>query len=337
MSEFPMRRRLASIGVMFLAVAASGADYQVTVLQRTDVGPVVRGVLYRFTTCRNGVTLVTTSAGTMVAVAPDGAVLARREDVEEIRGAAACACDEGNSFYVVARGWVRIFSLSPGGGLTLQRSLYIAGGPSSLLVTPGGELYVVGLAKAGGSHVFLRRFRLLDGAFLGVPPLGIPLRLGTGFNNLLLNGLLLWDPKHQHVMYLPANPLEAWRLDVRGAVAGVERPGDADFDNLVTQPAHSVRGSEWFAFDWARGAARLPGGDFVLQVIKGHGRGIARTAGAMSAYLKILDSNFAPLGLAPLNQNIGFLSGCDLRGNLYFVRPDAFEGCSIIKIRVVPA
>ncbi|MEZ5366745.1 MAG: hypothetical protein R2748_31490 [Bryobacterales bacterium] len=148
---------------------------------------------------------------------------------DEAVDATAISCDPTGRLLAVTKGWLKIFDIDPSANLTLAARHWIAGGPGRLFVALRRGCLRCGTGDAGRRHVFLRRFRLSDGEFLGVPDVRTPFSVQDGLNSFALNGSMAWNAAKSEAVYVATNPALVWRL--RGdTLAGVSEP-DVVFEN----------------------------------------------------------------------------------------------------------
>lgn len=300
--------------------AALAATPALTIKATTQTPRVKDAGLYKFAVCPNGNAIITHSDGDLIVVSRSGQILLNRTGWPQIAGASACTCDQENRLYVAAAGRVHIFELTAGNVIRTLQSIVTQGGPVRMLVTPDNQLYIVGLAKVDGHYVFLRRFSLPDGAYLGAPDIQLPLLLGTGFrpNQMVLNGSIVWLPSRREVAFIAANPFELWRLDAAGKVLQVSRPQDDGFSNADVQPRTSGN-SHWDGYDWVRSAVALPDGRVLVQVRLA--RQTTPLPGLSHLHAQLLGPSlesvrhFIPTDHIPP----GWLAGSDAEGNIYFI------------------
>lgn len=316
-----IRPLITLLVALFWASPAMLAKAPVLKITATSQTPTVKDHgIYRFAVCPNGSSIIVHSDGDLAVVSRSGESLLNREDWKEIAGASACTCDQTNRLYVAAMGMVHVYELTAGNGIRRLQSILTQGGPLRMLVTPDNQLYIVGLAKVGGRYVFLRRFSLPGGAYLGSPDIRLPLLLGTGFNlnQMVLNGSIVWLPLQREVAFIAANPLELWRLDSAGRVLQVTRPQTSGFFNTEVQP-RTGGSSHWDGYDWVRSAVALPDGRVLLQVRLARQSKPLPGVGHLHAELldPSLDSvqQYIPTDQIPP----GWLAGGDAEGNIYFI------------------
>jgi hypothetical protein len=193
-----------------------------------------------------------------------------------------------------------------------------------------------GLAKVGDTHVFLRRFSLLDGRRLDLPAINLPLQLGRYFNQLLLNGSLIWDSNRQEVTYVPGNPFEFWRLHPHTGNVDVKRPSLSRFRQVASPAINSMPPLGWERFDRVVNVTRLPGGRVVAHFTRGHDRSEPPDMQASHSDLEMFDSQLNPSAATiAIPPRIGLLAGSDAQGNLYFVALDRLAGAIVTKLRLV--
>lgn len=310
------------------ASLAQGGELQLEVLRRTSIGLLPETGLTRASVCPNGMAVVTHDSGELTLVDAGGRILIRRHALPELAGALASACDDQGELYISANGgMVRVYSVASSGELTPRRSFRIGGGPNRFLLS-GDELYVVGLARAGSSSVFLRRFRASDGEFLGAPVLDLPLGRGAQINQLLLNGSLLRRPNRNEVLYVPANPLAFWIFGAGGRTLGRKRPSGSRLQDADLGVVPGVLPINWSAFDWVRNVAALPDGAVVAQIILGN------RPGGNQSFLEVFDKELNGVtGRIPVPFDFGFLLGADREGYLYAANLRT-GGSSILKVRL---
>ncbi|MCB1019748.1 MAG: hypothetical protein KDC27_07450 [Acidobacteria bacterium] len=299
--------------------------------RKQTLHPVTARALYRFDTCSNGLTYITSNNGDFLAIGSDGSFLADSHE-DELADTTAMACDPPGRLLAVTKGWLKIFDIDPHAKLTLSARHWIAGGPGRLFASPDGDVYVVGLAVQDGRHVFLRRFRLSDGEFLGVPDVRMPFSVQDGLNSFAVNGSMAWNAGKSEAVYVAANPALVWRL--RGdTLAGVSEP-DVVFENAEWSQGRAPMGG-WQNHDAIRTIAALPDGSFVAQVFRGKGN--PPPAGESFAYLFVLDEDYASTSAKislPAEPFLGMLSGADSDGNLYFVDLKVDSVAKVNKVRL---
>lgn len=313
------------------------AGYRVELVKETSLlDPVNRGI-NRFTTCSDGRTVLTTFEGTFTVVDANGVIL-KNDLVAEMTETSAITCSGNTRIVAATKGEIRIFSLSEAGDVGLERSFPVGGLPVRLLETPNGQLYVLGMARVAGDPVFLRRYRLADGSLIDAPTVDVPFQLGSTYNNLLINGDLLWHPTRQEVDYFPANPARVWSFDSTGAL---KRPGaDLHLSSFQAADVSGVQGGrpDWTAFDNVKNAAALPDGRVVLQVFPGRPADSQpmKNPGELIR-LAILDSDFNVVVNDIRQGFMGLLAGSDAGGNLYFVDLVINRAGNLCKARLVPS
>jgi hypothetical protein len=293
------------------------------VVSRIGLGELPEAI-YRASVCPGELVLITNDRGDVTIVDGRVGTIVYRATFAELSGAVGNACDEEGRLYISASpGLVRVYTFSTGQHLILERTLETQGSRNRLLAV-NGQLYITGLARVGTTHVFLRRFKLPEGIFLGSPRIELPVRVGDGFNLLATEGVLFWHPARNQVVYLPSNPLAFWRLDTDGSVAAVERPNVGGFVNVAAGSLETGLAT-YGRPDRVRGAAALPDGSVVVQAV-------TRSAGGL---LQIFDRDFRPLGSGiPLPAELGYLVGAGSDGALYFA-DFAADGSSLTKVRVL--
>lgn len=296
---------------------------QLEVVSRIALGELPEA-LYRASVCPGDRVLITNDRGEVVVVDGRGGAVLYRATIAELSGAVGNACDEEGRLYISASpGLVRVYRFSPGQQLLPERTLQTEGARSRLLAV-NGQLYITGLARVGQTYVFLRRFQLPEGIFLGAPRIELPVRTGDGFNLPATEGVAFWHPGRNQVVYLPANPLTFWCLDADGSVAAVERPNLVGFVNAPTASADTALLTQGH-LDQVKGATALPDGSVVVQAV-------TRSAGGL---LQVFDREFRPLGNPiPAPAELGRLVGAGSDGTLYFA-DFAAGGSSLAKVRLV--
>jgi hypothetical protein len=176
------------------------------------------------------------------------------------------------------------------------------------------------MGKVNNQHVYLRRFRLLDGTALDLAPGYVEARPGSPATRFLTEGSVIWNSVSDSVVYIPQNPWELRRFSAAGQVVEVGRPAEADFRNADMQAMSSaMMRRPWIASDTIYNAICLADGRIVLQVLKG--RDVIRPPqwNGISGFLSVLDSTLArPLGRVYLSPGPGLLVGADSSGQLYF-------------------
>jgi hypothetical protein len=293
------------------------------VVSRIRLGELPEAI-YRASVCPGDLVLITNDRGDVTIVDGRAGDIVYRATLAELSGAVGNACDEGGRLYISASpGLVRVYTFSSGRQLIAERTLETQGSRNRLLAV-NGQLYIVGLARVGTTHVFLRRFKLPEGVFLGSPRIELPIRVGDRFNLLATEGVLFWHAARKQVVYLPANPLSFWRLDTDGSVTAVERPNLGGFVNVAAgslETALATYGQQ----DRVKGAAALPDGSVVVQAV-------TRSAGGV---LQMFDRDFRPLASGiPLPAELGYLVGAGGDGALYFA-DFAAGGSSLTKVRLL--
>ncbi len=313
----------------FLVWPAASQPGGLRIISRIPIGEVQQGKLVRAWLCGDDLVLVTNREGELIAVDTARDSVLYRKTFPELVGLGGCTCDDQRSVYFSLHrpdaAFVRVYSLGLHGALTFKRSFPITGRLDRLVVA-GNQLYGVGLARVGSEYVFLRRFLLPEGTYLGSPGVGVPMRLGAEpINVFAVEGSLFWHPGLKQVVYLPANPFELWRLDLNGNAIGVERPAIADF---IAAPPGTSGNRDFLTFDRVDNAAVLPDGRIVVQVIQGTGR---PRGGSL---LVVLGADLRPTGTQiPLAHDMGYLLGASSDGTLYFA--DLVVGTSsIVKARL---
>jgi hypothetical protein len=261
----------------------------------------------------------------------EGSILLNRR-LEELAGATASTCDPSGRLLSVSEGWLKVFDVSGQADPPLIRKHWIAGGPSRLMATPDGDLYVVGMAAVGGKHVFLRRFRLSDGEFLGIPQVDLPFKSAAGFNSFAINGGLVWNDRKQEAAFFAANPAKLWRMKGEGR-AHATLPQSLAFRDAQVDPENYGQGN-WQSHDWIRNATQLADGRIVAQVFRG--RDNPPPEGETFAYLFVLNPEYEVVADRVPQEFMGLLSGSDDAGNLYFVDLLVNSGGTVIKARLEP-
>ncbi len=309
--------------VLVVWSAALCQQPKLEVVSRIELGELPEA-LYRASVCPGDRILITNDRGDVTLLDGPGGVVVYRATHAELSGAVGNACDEEGRLYISASaGIVRVYRLSPGRQLILERTLQTEGAHNRLLAV-NGQLYVTGLARVGTTHVFLRRFKLPEGIFLGSPRIDLPVRVGDGFNLLATEGVAFWHPGRKQVVYVPANPLAFWSLDSGGSVTAVERPNLVGFVNTATGSADTAP-LIYGQLDQVKGAAALPDGSVVVQAV-------TRSAGGV---LQVFDREFRPLGNPiPAPAELGRLVGAGSDGTLYFA-DFAAGGSSLVKVRLL--
>lgn len=293
------------------------------VISRTPLGELPE-TLYRASVCPGDLVLITSDFGEVIVV--DGAAgnVIYRSTHRELSGAIGNACDEKGRFYVSASpALVRVYTFPGRRQFVLERTFQTGGGMSNRMLAVDGQLYIVGFARAGRAPVFLRRFKLPEGVFLGSPPVDLPLQAGDRFNLFATEGSLFWHPVRKQVVYVPMNPLAFWLLDAGGEVATAERPGLAGFVNVAPGSLENALASIGRQ-DRIRGAAALPDGSVVVQAL-------TRSAGI---FLQLFNRGFRPVGAEiPIPVELGYLIGAGADGALYFA-DFATGGSSLVRARL---
>jgi len=332
-----MRPRIALAAAAVLAVlpiAPAQSPRVEDVWHKETLHPVAARTLYRFATCPNGLTLITNTNGDLLAVDAQGVLQADRR-IDELADVTASTCDSSGRFLVASEGWLRIFNVSEHADLELAAKHWIAGGPSRLMATPEGGLYVVGMAFQDGQHVFLRRFRLSDGQFLGVPQVQLPFKSAAGFNSFAVNGVLAWNRAKEEAVFAAANPAKLWRMKGDGSAHAV-LPQAVAFRNAEVPPEDYGRRG-WQDHDWIRNMAALPDGRIVAQVFRG--RGNPPPDGESFAYFFVLNQDYETVTEkipVEADEFSGLLSGADSDGNLYFVDLEVGSVAKVTKARLQP-
>ncbi len=309
----------------------------VEVVHRTQIGP-LKPLLHAYATCPNGLSLIANYDGDLSVVDRQGSVLSWKTGDPNLAGLSAMTCDYNGIVHISVNGWLRSFTVTSIGDLVLQRTFRVTGLPNELLVTPNDELFIVGIAKIEGAHVFLRRFRLSDGSFLDVPSVDVPVKTAAGFNRTAIAGRVYWDRWNKAAMYLPAALSEIWRIqgDGKAVRADLPPPDGAPRAALSTNSFNPPRASGIeTAGDKVLGVASLSDGRIVLQVAPARDPAGQR-AGWKYSYLDILNpSNFQSLNRIYLRERLGVLTGVDTDDNLHFVNLLAVQGGSLLKVRLV--
>lgn len=330
-----MRAWLLVVGFHLLVASAdagSGA-YRLEVVQRTALGAVQDRGIYRVTTCPNGVSVITHSGGSAMGISADGVILFHRTGMREISGVTACACDAENRLWLAGDGKVQRYEFTPSGDFKLLQALDVGGSANRILIA-GNQLYLLGFAKLGARHVFLRRFILPGGAPLDPIEVDLPLWFGRKVNQLLLNGPLLLAG--ERVVYAPANPFEFWIFDRDGRRLEIKRPGLAHFSNVDLDALRQAAPLRWSMVDRAFHALSLPDGSIVVQLMKGND-GSKPESTAPNNWLAVFDGNLNlvadlipadELGLAAL------MVGADASGDLYFAHLNIPLGGQLFKVRL---
>ncbi len=323
-------KRLALLAL--LVWPAASQPERLRLMSRIPIGEVQQGKLVRAWLCGDDLVFVTNREGELIAVDTARESVLYRKTFPELMGLGGCTCDDrGFVYFSLHRpegAFVRIYSLGSQGALNFERSFRITGRLDRLLVA-GNQLYGVGLARIGSDYVFLRRFLLPEGLYLGSPETGVPMRVGgEPINRFAVDGTLFWHPGRKQVVYLPANPFELWRLDLNGKAVGVERPPVTDF---IAAPPGTSGNRDFLTFDRVDNAAALPDGRIVVLVVFG-----TRRPGGGS-FLAVLDADLRPTGIQiPLAPEMNYLLGASSDGTLYFadlVVP-AVGTSSIVKSRL---
>jgi hypothetical protein len=294
----------------------------------TAIGQIRPDGITRAGVCPDGLAFVTHSSGKLTAVGSSGAMVLDLTGVAEIEGVIGGTCDDDNRLFLSGgNGRLNIFRFAPEGQLKLERSLKIAGQQNRLLVTKS-DLYVLGYSKVGGDIVPLRRFRLSDGAYLGPVPTNQPVEVEGRGNQLAINGSIMWHPKRQEMLYIPANPLMAVYFEpgtgaVKKLVPRVSNVQAADLSGVSSSGALN-----WSDFDWAFNSTVLPDGRIVVLVRKG------RLSGQPDLALELFTADLDLIARIPVPREFGLLIGSDRDGILYFAKLDVAKGGTIAKVRL---
>ncbi len=320
---------------VLLCVAALGAPCeaeQLRIISRTTIREIPQRGLVRLWVCPSGLVVIAGGTGELILVDGRQARVIYHRTLPELAELGGGTCDDRGRLYFGVlspeAAFVRIYSLSPQPELKFERAFQTTGLIERLLAA-GEDLYVVGLARVGSEYVFLRRFRLPEGLDLGSPP--VKTRGGAGraaIDYFAVQGSLLWHPRHQQVVYVPANPFELWRLDRNGKVITTHRPPLANF--ITAPPGASAGGRDFDLSDRVYNVAALPDGRMVAQILTGAARPKRAT------YLVVLDSDFRLTGEIPMEPQAGLLVGADAEGTLYFADLVMTGDSSLVKARLVP-
>lgn len=314
---------------LFFLLAAGAFCQQLEVIGRVPIGEFHEGKSVRAWLCPSGLVFVTERGGEVIVVDGEGRVSHRT--LPELMGLYAATCDDQGRIYFSTHtpneASVWTYSLDSQAGLRFERVFRTVGQLNRLLIV-GDKLYAVGLARVGSNYVFLRRFQLPEGVFLDSPAINVPMRVGAEpINRFAVEGSVFWHPTLKQVVYVPANPLEFWRLDESGKVVAARRPATANFINA---PGNVSGNRDFFGYDLVLQAAALPDGRLAVQVISGTGAGTRRSS------LLILTSEFQAAGAAIPTRDLGNFLGAVRDGTLYFVSFPVGSSSEIIKARLLP-
>ena len=325
---------LTALAVSLRAGLLVPGPYRVEVIQRVPVTtPHERG-FYRTACCPSGIVVLTHSAGDVTVIAGSGAVLYQASGVEAFRNVTASTCDAADQLWVAGAGVVRRFAIGASGEPRFQQSIWVSGGANALLVTRE-RLYLLGLARVEGKHVFLRAFRLPDGEQCGILPVHDEpgqefADLGSVGVQLILNGGLF--AYQDDVVYMRGNPFEFRRYTPEGRLVSVKRPSLSWFENKSPQTLRSMPPRWWsLAADWARKVVALPDGRVLVQVLLSPGPARALRS---ESYLVLFDSDLEVQAEKISVPNWGLLEGADREGNLWFSRLGV-GGSRLIKARLL--
>jgi hypothetical protein len=325
---------VVGFGILATQALASGGAWRLEVVQRIALGAVQERGIYRVATCPNGLSVVTHSGGSVMAVSAEGVILFNRAGMKEVAGATASACDAENRLWLAGDGKVQRFEFTPSGGLRLLSALRVDGGVNRILIA-GSQLYLLGLAKSDDAHVILRRFLLPGGDPLGVLKIDLPLWCGNKVNQLLLNGSLLLAG--ERVVYSPANPFEFWIFDRDGRRLEIKQPRLAHFGHVDVEALRQAPPLRWRMVDWAFNAVSLPDGAIVVQMMKGNDAPRPPEGTAPNNWLAVFDGNLdlvADLITADELGSATLLAGADASGNLYFAHLNVPLGGELFKVRL---
>lgn len=314
--------KVLSPAVPLLCSCALGQQPALEVVSRISLGELPE-TIYRASVCPGDLVLVTSDLGEVLIVDGAAEAVIYHATLPELSGAIGNACDDQGRFYMSASpGLVRVYTFPRRRELVLERT-FRTDGLRNRMLAAGGQLYIVGFARAGRAPVFLRQFKLPEGVFLGSPPVDLPVEAGGRFNLFATEGFLFWHPVRKQVAYVPANPLAFWFLDPHGRVAAVERPGLGGFMNVATDSLEKAVASIGQQ-DRIQGVAALPDGSVVVQAV-------TRSRGS---FAQVFGPDLRPVGAeVPIAAELGHLVGAGSRGVLYFA-DFAAGGSSLVKARL---
>lgn len=319
----------AAVVLFAAAISAVCETGQLRIVGRKAVPEIPQRGLIRLWVCPNGLVVVAGGSGELVLLDGGREKVVYHSVVSELAGFGGGGCDDQGVLYFAVHTpegtFVRLYSWRPQEGLKFQ-GVFRTTGRIERLLPVGQDLYVVGLARIGSEYVFLRRFRLPEGVYLGSPAVKMPVRDGPELiHHFATQGSLFWHPRHKHVVYVPANPFEFWRLDQNGEVVANHRPPVANFMNATP----GARSWNLDMFDRVYNAAALPDGRVVAQILTGAFRPRRQT------FLVVLDSDFRLTEQEiPMAPETGLLVGADAEGTLCFADLVMSGESAIVKARL---
>jgi hypothetical protein len=303
------------------AAAPEHHSYTVEKIWQTRLGYYDRA---DFAVCPDGRTYVITKSQRLVVLDAEGAYLDREQRVPELVHAQAAACGPddllylaGSRFAVVEWSGPKAISLVSYASLPLLVVDHLAAASS-------GEALVEGLARPGGSRLYLVR---QDGSLIA----------GIGGSNDKLpmwkrsreafRYSLAYDARGRRFVEVPWDEYEFRTFGLRGKALGTFERNDPSFGPGAMRA--SPMGMP-FAGDEVRSVVVLPDGRFLTQVVK-QGARYVRT------YWEIFDRSFHLVGRTDVLEGMpyGVVRGADKAGDLYFGYDDRKAGLGVVKARLV--